>query len=325
MSFVYTDVIKTILKRMIEFLIRNKEWIFSGIGIPIIAIFWGIFYKKKRSNVIIINNNELSVSDVKVIAESVFIENFPKLAENAKLETIKNKDEFIRTLINAIEDRLAPSKYSIFEKPDIQYILLESIITASRSNSKEKKEILSNLIIERINKDENEFSSIIYNEAIKSISLLTSDQIYILGKVYITTILIYAINNNIILFDSYDSLAQFLSEKTIIESTELEHLTNCKLLTSTFPYELDLEYLDFPSNKKLVPIISKIKEWIENNERLGIKQLKLTSVGIAISQTYNSMLFETSLNLIIDFPVKLADFKARNVLATGNVIAHSSK
>lgn len=71
------------------------------------------------------------------------------------------------------------------------------------------------------------------------------------------------------------------------------------------------------------PIMIKIKEWIDTNGDIGINQLKLTSIGIAISQTYNSILLETPLNLFIDIPTKLADFKARNILATEGVGAYS--
>lgn len=308
---------------MLDFLIKNKEWIFSGIGIPIILLISRFFIKKKKSDPIIVINNGLSVSDVKVIAESVFLENYPKFDEKARKEAIKNKDEFVCTLLKSIEARLSPSKYHVFEKPDLQFILLESIIIASRNDSKTKREILSNLIIDRINNDENEFAEIVYNEAIKSISLLTSEQICVLAIINITTILIYAIKEKKILFEHYDLLEQFLNKKINLTSTDIEHLKTCRLITPTFPLELDWEFLDFPYNQKMKPIMVKVKEWIDINEDLGINQLKLTAIGIAISQTYNSILLETSLNLFIDIPTKLADFKARNILATEGVSAYS--
>ena len=35
---------------MIEYIIENKEWIFSGIGVLIITAIWGLFYKRKNKN-----------------------------------------------------------------------------------------------------------------------------------------------------------------------------------------------------------------------------------------------------------------------------------
>lgn len=308
---------------MLDFLIKNIEWIFSGIGNSIIPWILGFFIKKKKSDPIIIINNGLSVSDVKEIAESVFLENYPKFDKKAKNEAIKNKDEFLCTLLESIEARLSPSKYHVFEKPDLQYILLEAILIASRNDSKTKREILSNLIIDRINNDENEFAEIVYNEAIKSISLLTSEQIFVLAIMNITTIFIYAIKEKKILFEHFDLLEQFLNKKINLKSTDMEHLKTCRLITSTFPHEIDWEFLDFPFNQKMKTIMVKVKEWIDTNEDLGINQLKLTAIGIAISQTYNSILLETPLNLFIDIPTKLADFKARNILATEGVAAYS--
>lgn len=306
---------------MIYFLDKNKEWIFSGIGLPIIAYILRIFFSKKKSD----TNNGLSVSDVKVIAESVFLENYPKFAEKAKNEATRNKDEFTNALFRLVEDKLMSSKYYVFEKPDLQFVLLEAMIIASRNDSKIKRDILSNLIIERINSDENEFAEIVYNEAIKSMSLLTSEQINVLSILYITTILMFAIKEQIVLFEHYDLLENFLDKKINLKKADIEHLKNCKLITSIFPFELNRQHLNFPYNQRMKPILKKVQEWIETNEAVGINQLKLTTFGIAISQTYNSIILETTLNLFIDIPINLADFKARNIIATEEVTAYSTK
>ena len=310
---------------MIDFLGKNIEWIFSGIGLPIIACIMKIFFKKKKVDTIIVTDNGISVSDVKVIAESVFLENYPKFAEKAKNEAIRNKDEFTSALFRLVEDKLLSSKYYVFEKPDLQFVLLEAMLIASRNDSKTKREILSNLIIERINSDENEFAEIVYNEAIKSMSLLTSEQINVLSMLYITTILMFAIKEKLVLFENYDLLENFIDKNIHLKNSDIEHLKNCKLIISTFPFELNRQHLNFPYNQRMKPILNKVKEWIETNESVGINQLKLTSLGIAISQTYNSIILETSLNLFIDVPINLADFKARNILATEDVTAYSTK
>ncbi len=35
---------------MIEWLLKNKEWVFSGVGVAIISVIFTLFFKKSRIN-----------------------------------------------------------------------------------------------------------------------------------------------------------------------------------------------------------------------------------------------------------------------------------
>ncbi|MCX6221935.1 MAG: hypothetical protein NTZ69_13225 [Bacteroidia bacterium] len=181
---------------------NNREWIFSGIGVLIISIIGGLILRKRKNEkklephgdghnyaaetIHIHNSSGLSATDVKELARSVFIENFPKLQEVAKIEAEKNRDLFITELDNKIQEKLNQEEINRFNKPDIQFVLKDAIISASRKDNKENRTILSNLIIDRVKSDGIEFKEIVYNEAINTISRLTKNHLDILAFTFIT-------------------------------------------------------------------------------------------------------------------------------------------
>jgi hypothetical protein len=180
----------------------NKEWLFSGIGVLFLSVISGLIYKKRNQEkkiapqgqghtyaaetMHIHHSSGLSVTDVKELAKSVFIENFPKLQEVAKLEAEKNRDLFIQELDKRIKDKLTEEEINKFNKPDIQYALKDAVITASRKDNSETRTILSNLIVERVKNDGIEFKEIVYNEAIGTIPRLTKNHLNILTFTFIT-------------------------------------------------------------------------------------------------------------------------------------------
>jgi len=180
----------------------NREWIFSGIGVLVISILGGLFFRRRKNEkklqpqgdghnyaaetIHVHHSTGLSVTDVKELARSVFIENFPKLQEVARIEAEKNRDLFIIELDSKIQEKLNEEEINRFNKPDIQFVLKDAIISASRKDSKESRTILSNLIVDRVKNDGIEFKEIVYNEAINTISRLTKNHLDILAFTFIT-------------------------------------------------------------------------------------------------------------------------------------------
>ena len=198
---------------------KNKEWLFSGIGVLIITVIGGLIFRKKRQEkniapkgdghnyaaetINVHHSSGLSVTDVKELAKSVFIENFPKLQEVAKQEAEKNRDLFITELDQRIKDKLSEEEINKFNKPDIQFALKEAVVTASRKNSQESRTILSNLIVDRVKNDGIEFKEIVYNEAISTISQLTTNHLNILAFTFITR---YARLTNVKDWENFEAL-----------------------------------------------------------------------------------------------------------------------
>jgi len=190
------------MKDFFENIWNNKEWLFSGIGVLIISIFGGLFLRKRNNEkqlapqgdghnyaaatINVHHSSGLSVIDVKELAKSVFMENFPKLQEDAKIEAEKNRDLFISELDKKIHEKLNAEEINKFNKPDIQFALKEAVVTASRKNNQESRTILSNLIVDRVKNDGIEFKEIVYNESISTISRLTKNHLDILAFAFIT-------------------------------------------------------------------------------------------------------------------------------------------
>jgi len=311
----------------LKYLDENKEWIFSGIGVLIISVFYSIFRIRKRemSSTTININSEFSLVEVKEIAESVFYKNFPTLLESAKTEANRNKDLFILELIKTIEARLDNIEYIAFRTPDIQYMLLESTVIASRKDSPKKRELLSNLIVNRVKSNDYEFGEIIYNDAIKAIALLTTSQIKILTLIEIISSFIYLIIKEefAIEIENVTHLLSFLNEPIDITVNDLEHLKNVNLLSSTFPYELDRAKIINYKEEKFKTLTIKCNELISNNLSLEINKMKLTLTGKAIAQINISLILETEFNNLKRGPMKLSDFRAQNIYAEGEVTAFS--
>ncbi len=221
---------------LVQWVIDNRQWIFSGIGVTAVVTIGAIIFKRRRKSKIIsskttgasyvaekitVNNSTgLTYVDVKEIAKSIFLENFPKLQEVARIEAEKNRDLFISELDKKIQEKLTQEEIDKFNKPDIQYILSDAITTAARRDNEETRKILSNLIVDRVKNDGIEFKELVYNEAIRTIPQLTKNHLDILAFTFITKYtlqlnintlcdLVNRMNNWIPLTNFSDSSAQF--------------------------------------------------------------------------------------------------------------------
>jgi hypothetical protein len=213
------------MKEIFEKIWDNREWLFSGIGVLIVSVFGGLFLRKRNNEkqlapqgnghnyagetINVHHSSGLSILDVRELAKSVFMENFPKLQEDAKIEAEKNRDLFIIELDKKIHEKLNTEEINKFNKPDIQFALKEAVVTASRKNSQECRTILSNLIVDRVKNDGIEFKEIVYNEAITTISRLTKNHLDILAFAFFTR---YARLTNIKDWANFEaSLRKFIS------------------------------------------------------------------------------------------------------------------
>jgi|GEM_PF-5660239 len=309
----------------IKWIFNNKEWLFSGVAGSIVISFIAWLFKKKPS-AIIINNNGVSAADVITIAESIFQQNFPKFQEIARVEVAKNKALFIDDLQKNILAKLDPGLYQRFEDPDIQYALLEALRITARKQNAQKREILSNLIIERVKRDGIDLDEIIYLEAIKKIALLTSEQIKTLISLDIITSLAFDCNTKSQLNDSkIDLLVEHIKKTSPINKTNIRHLLDQNLITSTFPYEIDIKQLDTIQDEQCTGLINLCKDTYSQYSALELNKYQLTSIGKAISQTDLSTLLNINYTSTDSSGIlKLSDFKANNIHATGDVTAYAA-
>jgi hypothetical protein len=283
-----------------------------------------MFLKKKRkSKKTIINNYGITSNDFKEIMTSIHKANTKKLNEESKEIAKCNNDLFILELYKTLEKRVEKIEYSTINNPDIQFILIESSIIATRQNSKIKREVLSNLIANRIKSKGYEIGELIYNESIRSVSLITNDQILILTVIEIITSLVHLILKEEECFEDYQIILDTLNNSPKINDIDIEHLKNCRLITNTFPYEVKTP--EIIENSIHNDLIITIKAYFVKYKSLELEKYILTNTGKAIAQTNISIITKKDYNNLEKPPVILSDFKARNILAEGEMTAFSSK
>ena len=153
-----------------------------------------------------INVGITSIEKTRELIQTLYDENFPKLVEIAEQTARKNIKKFEDKFVKTISSKLKPGELQILSKPDLQYILTQSVIEAGRKDSDELREHLSNLITLRIQNDADELLSIVYDEAIQTIGKLTINQLKIIT---ICLLLRYTTQNNL---KSLSGLEEYLQK-----------------------------------------------------------------------------------------------------------------
>lgn len=131
-----------------------------------------------------IENHGLSVSDVKEIAKDVFERNFEQIAREAN-ETARRRVEEIREEIACSLAAATKVKLDTFNEPDRQVALLEAQKAYVLSGDKDMKDVLVRLVTDLSKEGSRDLRAIVLEEAIKSVSTLTTSQLDILLSTYI--------------------------------------------------------------------------------------------------------------------------------------------
>lgn len=108
------------------------------------------------------------------IAIKLFMDNFPKLQEDAKRVAKERADELCKNIITNLE-RQGRSDFSEFSDPDMQFILNKSQQEYARFGTDNLRELLCELIINRVNYNSDYYMKIILDEAVgivKSLSVV---------------------------------------------------------------------------------------------------------------------------------------------------------
>ena len=120
--------------------------------------------------------NGISPEKAVEIIKKLFIENFPKLQEEARVIVNKRMDEFEAKLFKKLSEN--PNKnYSVFADPDMQYVLFEAEKTYARVGNRDSLDGLCSLIETRIENNEDDYLKLIIDSAIQITPKLSSEQI----------------------------------------------------------------------------------------------------------------------------------------------------
>lgn len=133
------------------------------------------------------NNNYygLTPAEASQMAVDLFMNNFPKLQEEAMKTVCERVDEIIKEIVSQIETKYA-GNYSAFSKPDMQYILVEAEKGYARKGTPELCSILSSLIADRTACPDNSYLEVVLDKAIEIVPSLLPTHLD-----YLTLIFLY--------------------------------------------------------------------------------------------------------------------------------------
>lgn len=117
-------------------------------------------------------------SDVISMFQILIGGDFPKFEESQE-KMRDNIESFAKTFVKMGLGKISEEDKEKFTDPDLRFVLTDAVKTASRKNDNNLHEVLSNLVIQRIQHDD-EIKHVVFNEAISIMGKLTSNQLKII-------------------------------------------------------------------------------------------------------------------------------------------------
>ena len=100
------------MDRILNFIINNKEWIFSGVGVAIIAGMIGMIFRRKRKKELNIESGSRSTNiqagdsaQITITSIQKDSDDNPEEIQRATLDDVKKYDPKTKELLRTLEDR----------------------------------------------------------------------------------------------------------------------------------------------------------------------------------------------------------------------------
>lgn len=140
--------------------------------------------------------NGINAEQASQIAINLFRDNFPKLQEEARKIARERAEELCNEIINKL-DIQGKKDFSEFTDPDIQFVLSKSQQEYARFGTKELLELLSEIVINRINYNYDYYMKILIDKAIDVAEFLTPAQLNYLSIIFLCKHVIFKEINSI--------------------------------------------------------------------------------------------------------------------------------
>ena len=114
----------------------------------------------------------MTAEEASNLAIKLFMDNFPRLQEEAKKIAKERAEELCEDIVDKLEKQ-GKTNFSEFSDPDIQYILNKSHQEYARFGTQTLRDLLSNLIVNRINYDNDHYMKILLDEAVEIVKSLS--------------------------------------------------------------------------------------------------------------------------------------------------------
>jgi len=222
------------------------------------------------------NNYGISAEEASRLAINLFMDNFPKLQEEAKEIARVRAEELCKEVIDKLVSG-GKSDYSEFTDPDVQYVFYEAQKGYARFGEKETLQMLRELIVNRVNFNETGYMKRIYDKAIEMATLLTSTQIDYLTFIFIAKHVKFQDVTNIEKLKHY---CEYISSKlplseSIINSFSYLNMIGC--------FELGLGSVEYKFSEVYHFGENEIKSILPNQYDLVPEDYQLSAAAIAIA------------------------------------------
>lgn len=207
----------------------------------------------------------------------LFMENFPKLQALAKETAEQRATELTNEILKKLEDKQVKD-FTPFTEPDVQYILYEAQKNYARFGENETMNILTELVVNRIQNDHRGHFKRVVDNAIVVAGELSSTQLDCLSALFALTKVRYSHIKNI---EDLKAYFDYISSTFDLENID---------------YEQEISYLTFKGCLQLeLPDIAEIQsqqyhleqDEVENIMSKGIKQFTadygISEIGIILA------------------------------------------
>ncbi|EAQ3886075.1 hypothetical protein E7U00_20595, partial [Salmonella enterica] len=132
-----------------------------------------------------VNVSGMSFSEVRELFNILFENQFPKLKDVAYAAAQENAKDFEERVVSDLTknvDRLIIDKFC---DPDVQATLTEALKSSARKGKKANMDVLSQLLVERVSNNNDDFRDIVLTEAVTVVPKLTQQQISLITIVFL--------------------------------------------------------------------------------------------------------------------------------------------
>ncbi|MGD6964443.1 LPO_1073/Vpar_1526 family protein [Fictibacillus phosphorivorans] len=236
-----------------------------------------------QGNEVIINQqNGISLSDIRHIAMDVFKSNFYDLGITATEIASKRAEEIINEYLKSLQN-MSPMYVQNTQDPDIRYSLFEIQKSYARQGEKNKAELLVDLLVERTKILKNSFETIVINEALETVPKLTFEHLNILSLIFIVKHIYLEDNPPFqVYYDKfYDKFLDFVDIPQGLMF--YEHLKYCWCVTegeNNEKLQMLIEHFnDGPIFANYPKLVKLSKSW----DVSSISHCSLSTVGVALA------------------------------------------
>jgi len=178
------------------------------------------------TNIAVQNNYGIDAEKAAQLAINLFMENFPKLQEEARQIAKERAEELCGEVIKRLAES-GKTDYSEFSDPDVQYMFYEAQKGYARFGESQLLEMLTELVSGRIMVKEESYVIRVYDKAVELALALSQSQIDYLTFIFLTKCVGFKRINNI---ETLKEHCEYICGKIVLEPDIKKNISYLNML-----------------------------------------------------------------------------------------------